>query len=120
MNENPCTFFEVIATNQQAIDAFYSKVFGWKSEAGGSGGLYIKFAETVPMRGLIGQAMPSYAGNYAGVLFYIQVESLEATLERVIAAGGAKMMSPTELDGYRFALFTDIEGNRVGIIEPYE
>jgi predicted enzyme related to lactoylglutathione lyase len=36
-----------------------------------------------------------------------------------VTAGGTELMSPADIDGYRFVMFTDPEGNPVGLIAPF-
>lgn len=53
-----------------------------------------------------------------GVLVSLNVESIEATLERIIANGGKTIRSKTKIEaegmGY-FAMFLDSEGNTLGL-----
>ncbi len=48
------------------------------------------------------------------------VDSLDATIEATEAAGGTLHMPIAEVDGYRFAMICDPEGNPVGLIEPFD
>jgi predicted enzyme related to lactoylglutathione lyase len=60
--------------------------------------------------GGIGQGPP-------GVTFYIQVPSLEDALDRVVANGGAVVMTATEVaPNVVIASFTDPEGNQIALI----
>jgi predicted enzyme related to lactoylglutathione lyase/quinol monooxygenase YgiN len=119
-NQHPAVMFEVIAQNAPAAQAFYRQVFGWRYQTDASGFAYIHFpAGAPPLLGGIGQAQPGQPGFEPGHNFYLLVDALEPVLERVLAAGGSALMPPTQIDGYRFAMFHDPEGNPVGIIEPF-
>lgn len=119
-NRHPAVMFEIIADDQAAAAAFYSQVFGWRYENGTDGFSYIHFpAGSPPILGGIGQAQPGTPGFAPGRNFYLLVESLEPVLERATEAGATALMPPTAVDGYRFAMFTDPEGNPIGLIEPF-
>lgn len=119
-NRHPAVMFEVIAADAAQIAAFYTAVFGWSYEIGTGNFRYIHFpAGTPPLLGGIGQADPDVPGFAPGRNFYLLVDALEPVLERALAAGAQPLMPPTAIDGYRFAMFTDPEGNPIGIVEPF-
>jgi len=110
-NRHPSVMFEIIAKDQERAKAFYSAVFGWTYETGTGGFAYVHFpTETTPLLGGIGQAHN----------FYLRVASLEETIDAALAAGGERLMPPSAVDGYRFAMIRDPEGNPIGLIEPFE
>jgi predicted enzyme related to lactoylglutathione lyase len=90
---------------------FYETVFGWEftpntkdyvlfSDCGGIGG------------GLTRRAAPADGG----VLFFIGVERIPATLDAIRAAGGVVELEKTAVGGPGFyAIFRDADGNRVGL-----
>lgn len=118
-NEHPAVMFEVIAKDQAKALSFYSAVFGWNYQADAGGFAYVKFP-TLPraLLGGIGQSSGE-AGFEPGHSFYIQVSHLEATIAAAIRAGGSEHMPISSVDGYRFAMICDPEGNPVGLIEPF-
>jgi predicted enzyme related to lactoylglutathione lyase/quinol monooxygenase YgiN len=119
-NRHPAVMFEIIAKNQKRLTRFYSQVFGWRYETGTGGFAYVHFpAGAPPLLGGIGQAEPNTPGFAPGHNFYLLVDALEPMLDRAIEAGAAPLMPPTPVDGYRFAMFTDPEGNPIGLIEPF-
>jgi predicted enzyme related to lactoylglutathione lyase len=112
--------FEIIANNQAAIQAFYSQVFGWTYQVGTGGFAYVHFpAEARPLLGGIGQANSAVPGFEPGNSFYLLVDNLDAAIARTLTAGGTEYMAPASVDGYRFAMIRDPEGNPVGLIEPF-
>lgn len=119
-NRHPGVMIEIIAKDQQAMKAFYSKVFGWHYRSGTGGFAYVHFGErTLPLLGGIGQADPSIPGFEPGHNFYLLVDDLEATIELAVEAGGEKLMPPTKVDGYQFAMIRDPEHNPIGLIQPF-
>lgn len=119
-NAHPAVMFEVIARDQDALMVFYTTVFGWTYRIGTGGFAYIDFPTTTrPLLGGIGQAQAGVAGFEPGRNFYLQVDDLDATVAAAIAAGGAPYMPVSEVDGYRFAMIQDPEGNPIGLIAPF-
>ena len=119
-NQYPSVMFEVIAKDQAAMKAFYTDVFEWSYDTGTANFAYIQFPDGPPaLLGGIGQAQPKVAGFDPGTNFYLLVDDLQAFVDRAVAAGGKGLMPPTAIDGYNFAMFEDIEGNPIGLIEPF-
>lgn len=113
-NRHPAVMFEVIARDQQTTMAFYSTVFGWTYTIGTGGFAYVHFpARTQPLLGGIGQASDT-PGFEPGHSFYLQVDSLADTIAAAEAAGGALHMPIAAVDGCRFAMIQDPEGNPTG------
>jgi len=55
----------------------------------------------------------------AAVLPFVEVADLEATLARVVAAGGTVIQRPTAIPGYTtIARFHDVAGNEIGLQAP--
>ena len=119
-NQHPAVMFEILAKDSTAAREFYQRVFGWQYSLGTGGFAYIHFpAGAPPLLGGIGQADPSTPGYEPGHNFYLLVDSLQPVLDAVNIAGGSTLMPVTSIDGYRFAMFRDPEGNPVGLIEPF-
>lgn len=119
-NRHPGVMFEIMARDQSAMQAFYTAVFGWQYTAGETGFAYVRFpVKAQPLLGGIGQADTSVPGSSPGHNFYLEVEDLEAAIARAVAAGGSTLMSPTDADGYSFAMVRDPEGNPVGLVRPF-
>lgn len=117
---NPPAMFEIMAINQSRLIDFYTSVFDWQVQRNQEGFAYIHFPPaTYHLLGGIGQARPGVTGWGKGVAFYIQVDDLQATLDKVVAQGGAMAVAPVAADGYHFAMFEDPECNLIGMIEPF-
>lgn len=119
-NQHPSVMFEIMAEDQQSAIAFYGTVFGWQFEMGSAGFAYVHFPEGArPLLGGIGQADASTPGLEPGHSFYLVVHHLESAIAAAVAAGGSTHMPPAEVDGYRFAMIRDPEGNPIGLVEPF-
>lgn len=118
-NRSPAVMFEIISDDQARAQAFYSTVFGWQYDTGTGGFAYVHFPLQVqPLLGGIGQASAE-PGFEPGHNFYLRVDSLEATIAAAEAAGGSLYMPIAAVDGYRFAMIQDLDGNPIGLIEPF-
>jgi len=120
-NRHPAVMFEIIANNQAATQDFYSQVFSWNYQVSTGGFAYVHFpVEGQPLLGGIGQANIDVPGFEPGHSFYLLVDDVEAAIARALTAGGTQYMAPACVDGYRFAMIRDPEGNPVGLIEPFD
>ena len=111
-------YLEIPALDVRQSAAFYEAVVGWKSRQRGDGA--VAFDDSVgEVSGtwVLGRA-PS---DKAGVLVYIMVDSVAATLEAVVAHGGA-IVQPIGADAPEItARFLDPAGNLFGLYqEPAE
>lgn len=122
-NPHPLAMFEIMAEDQEKQIAFYNAVFGWHTEKDNAGFAYIHFPASppasYPILGGIGKAQPGVPGYEKGTAFYIRVESVSATLERVKDFGGQVAVPSTPVDSYTFGMFYDPESNLIGLIEPF-
>jgi hypothetical protein len=119
-NRHPAVMFEIITKDQARAKAFYAAVFGWTYDIGTGDFAYVRFpAHAQPLLGGIGHARKDVPGFEPGHNFYLQVERLEDTIETAVAAGGSRFVPPVSIDGYRFAMIRDPEGNPIGLIEPF-
>lgn len=74
-----------------------------ESSEGGIGGGLMQTTEGMPT-------------NY--VIFYVQVDDLQASLDNAVALGGQAVMPPTPVPGIgSLAIFADPEGNSIGMFQ---
>jgi hypothetical protein len=109
---NPIAHFEIMGKDAIRLQAFYATVFDWKlSPPMPDMGNYSLFDnEGQGIGGGIGEGDPR-------VTVYIQVDDLQAYLERVAQAGGQMLMPPMPAtDTVTIALFADPEGNTIGLL----
>jgi predicted enzyme related to lactoylglutathione lyase len=116
----PVVHFEVIGTDGEKLQSYYSQLFGWEIDANNpmKYGIVAREgnvnAEGVGIGGGIGEGPEGYAGH---VTFYIEVPDVEAALAKAESLGGTRMMGPDEvMDGLVIGLFTDPEGHVVGVV----
>ena len=113
----PVAFFEVISPDHERAQKFYSELFGWQVAADPAMGGY-GLVDTGAGDGAIGGGIgPSSNPGEKGVKIYMRVDDLDAYLDRAEQLGGKRLVPPTDLPGDygRFAVFTDPDGNQVGL-----
>jgi uncharacterized protein len=127
---NPVVHFQLCAEDVDAMSAFYREVFGWRIEprrltsvdADVRGTYPIIDAEEGGIAGGITDRIPAKGG----AVLVIEVDDLDATIERVVSHGGhmrfpesppeGMTLSADDDAGFAWVEFEDPEGNLVGII----
>jgi predicted enzyme related to lactoylglutathione lyase len=113
---NPVVHFEIIAKDAAAAMAFYNELFGWNADANNefNYGIVQKQGDD----GIPGGIGGSFDGEQSFVTFYVQVDDLQATLDKVETMGGKTVMPPMEIPGsVTMAQFVDPEGHRIGLVQ---
>ena len=108
---------ELSSNDLAASKKFYEKIFGWKfkKEMMGEGMEYWTFkAPSGPNGGM----MKPMGGMPPGVMNYLLVKSVDATLKKISAGGGKIVMPKQEIPeiGW-FALFRDPGGVAMAIFQ---
>jgi predicted enzyme related to lactoylglutathione lyase len=107
-------YIEIPATDINASADFYKSVFGWNVRTRGDG--HLAFDDGV------GQVSGTWISGRPpmteiGLLIYIMVDSVTATVGKVMAAGG-KIVQPVGGDAPEItARFTDPAGNILGLYQ---
>ena len=107
-------YLEIPATDIARSVAFYEKVFGWKIRRRGDGS--IAFDDGV------GQVSGTWvkgrrASNEAGVLIYIMMDDVAATVDAIVTNGG-EIVQPIGADAPEItARFRDPAGNIFGLYQ---
>jgi predicted enzyme related to lactoylglutathione lyase len=107
-------YIEIPAIDVRRSADFYAKLFGWRLRQRGNG--HTAFDDTtgeVSGRWVVGRP-PSSA---PGLLLYIMVDSVAATLDAVLAHGG-EIVQPVGADAPEVtAQFRDPAGNVIGLYQ---
>ena len=110
----PVTHFEVNAKDAARVREFFSNLFGWKIDIDPSMNYgMVDTGVKMGINGGIGQAM----GPGSGVTFYVQVEDLQAHLDKAVSLGGKVIVPLTDAGMVVFAQISDPEGNIIGLIK---
>ncbi|MGI5486286.1 VOC family protein [Microtetraspora malaysiensis] len=95
---------------------FYQEMFGWPVSVLDETYALVGEEGGRPTGG-VGQAGP--VSPYTGVVVYFQVDDMDAALARAEKLGGSRRLEPQSVPGMgRMAVFTDPDGNPVGLLSP--
>ena len=107
-------YLEIPAQDIQRSAGFYEKVFGWKTRRRGDGALAFDDATGAVSGAWVLKRPPSTS---PGLLNYIMVDSVAATLETITAQGG-EIVQPIGGDAPEItARFCDPAGNVLGLYQ---
>ncbi|MGC4086375.1 MAG: VOC family protein [Polyangiaceae bacterium] len=113
---NAVVKWQIVASDAAAVAAFYSKLFGWSSDANNALG-YRELKSEDP-RGIDGGVWPAPGPGPAMVQLFVEVDDVAAQLERALALGATVLVPRSELpDGDVMALFVDPAGLSCGLVQ---
>lgn len=129
---NPVVHFEMPAEDLKRMGAFYTKVFGWKTNfLGEEMGKYVLVTTTPTdektsrpknpgaINGGFYPKKEDWPAQYPSVV--IAVENIQEAMKNIRKAGGKVLGEPMEIPGYgMYVSFLDTEGNRVSMMQPSE
>jgi len=114
---NPVVHWEIMSNDKskgQELQRFYSELFGWKIDADNP--YSYGQVDTQTERGINGAVGPSE--GVSRVSIYVEVDDLQATLDKAVSLGATVAMPVTEIPGaVTMAMFTDPDGHFTGIIK---
>ena len=113
----PVAFFEIVSTDAPRAQQFYAELFGWQVAADPEMGGYALVDTGAGEDAIGGGIGPAESPAEAGVKIYMRVDDLDGYLDRAEKLGGQRLVPPTDLpaDYGRIAVFTDPDGNAVGL-----
>jgi uncharacterized protein len=112
---NPIVHWEIQSKDRKKAQEFYKNLFGWHIDDNNQWeyGMVDTHAEG-GINGGIGQCQD----GSNRITFYAQVDNLQAYLNKAEKLGGKTVMPPTALtDDMSLAMFTDPEGNFIGLVK---
>lgn len=114
--KNVC-HWEIAAKDAPALQSFYRKMFDWEIDANNPTNYGMARTGGQAGNGIDGGIYQRAEGDPAYVTFYVMVEDLQTYLDRAVSLGGTALVPPTEIPGGggNFAMFADLEGNRIGL-----
>jgi len=107
-------YIEIPATDVAQSVAFYEAVFGWTTRRRGDGAVAFDDAVGEVSGSWVTGRPPSPA---PGILVYVMVDSVEATVEKVLANGGTIVQSIGADAPEITARFSDPAGNVFGLYQ---
>lgn len=125
---NPVVHFEMPYRDAARAAAFYAQAFGWETEnLGPAMGDYLLVttarsdAKPGSPAGAINGGLYSFKPDWPAQhpALVIAVESMDAAMQRVHAAGGQVLGAPMDIAGVgAYVAFIDTEGNRNSLLQP--
>jgi predicted enzyme related to lactoylglutathione lyase len=116
----PVVHFEVIGRDAEALQRYYSELFGWEIAADNPMryGIVDRERNTSPEGVGIGGGVGAGPEGYDGhVTFYVGVPDVEEALANAERLGGTRVMGPEKpMEGTVIGLFNDPEGHLVGVV----
>lgn len=111
---SPVVHFEIAGKDRKKSEQFYSELFGW--QIAHMDGMDYGLVSPAGDKSIGGGIGPTPPGGGPYVTFYIQVDDLQASLNKAEKLGGKTVMPPTPIPGYgSCAMFTDPDGNMIGL-----
>jgi uncharacterized protein len=115
---NAVTWFEIIGRDANALQKFYSDLFGWQLQQAGEG---INYGMLQAGNGGIGGGIGETEDGEGHVTVYVEVDDPQAYLDRAEELGGKTIVGVTEIPNMvTFALFADPEGHVVGVVKSQQ
>jgi predicted enzyme related to lactoylglutathione lyase len=112
---DPVVHFEVTGKDPAALQRFYGELFGWAINADNPANYGLVDNGGEGINGGIGHAPEGGSGH---LTFYVQVDDLQAALDRAKELGGTPAFGPIDVPGGpSIALFHDPEGHLVGLVK---
>jgi len=112
--------FDIATEDMQRARRFYEQLFGWKITAIPGSPVEYYYIETQAITGEkgIGGGMTKRESPDRKITGFIQVESIDASMEKVKALGGEITEAKAPIPGVGFVcVCKDTEGNLFGLIE---
>ena len=111
---NPVIHWEITGRDAPKLQRFYADLFGWSVNADNP--MNYGLVDTQTEEGING----GIAGEQEAatrVTIYVQVDDLQAYLDRAESLGGKTILPPTVIpDTVTLAMFSDPEGNITGMV----
>jgi predicted enzyme related to lactoylglutathione lyase len=110
---SPLIHFEVAGRDGAKLQQFFGEVFGWKINADNPMNYGMVDMGSSDVAGGVG---PAPEGSDGHAIFYVGVDDVETSLQKVESLGGKRLFGPMDVpDGPTIAHFADPEGHVVGL-----
>lgn len=110
----PVVHFEIGCRNSGKTSDFFAQLFGWQMQPMGPATMI----NTGAGSGIQGHISALGHEPFQYTTFYVQVDDVQAYLDKAAALGGKTVVPPVEIPTGTFAWFADLDGNTVGLWKP--
>ena len=112
---NPVVHWEITGKNAKRLQDFYANLFDWHVD--NNNPMEYGMVDTHAEGGINGGIAPEQGDNNR-VTIYVEVDDLQAYLDKAEGLGATTIMPPTDVQGMvTLAMFTDPEGNIMGLVK---
>lgn len=110
----PVVHFEIGCRDTAKTSDFFARLFGWQMQTAGPAAMI----DTGAGSGIQGHIVALGHEPHNFTTFYVQVDDVQAYLDKVATLGGKTLVPPVEIPTGTFAWFADPEGNTIGLWKP--
>ena len=111
---NPVIHWEITGKDAPKLQQFYADLFGWNVNSDNP--MNYGLVDTQTEEGING-GIANEGEAATRVTIYVQVNDLQAHLDKAESLGGKTILPPTVIpDTVTLAMFTDPEGNIMGMV----
>jgi predicted enzyme related to lactoylglutathione lyase len=111
---NRVVHFEIGCRDQTKAKEFFGQLFDWKFDAQGPS----LMIDTKVPGGITGHFTALGHEPFHYTTFYVQVDDVQAMLDKVNKLGGKTVVPPVTIPPGTFAWFADLDGNTIGLWKP--
>lgn len=112
MMPNPIVHFEIGCRDRAQTQSFFNKLFDWQMQEAGP-------ATMINTGGAVTGHITALGHDpYRYTIFYVQVDNVQASLDKAASLGGKMLVPPIDIPTGTFAWFADPEGNTIGLFKP--
>jgi uncharacterized protein len=110
----PVVHFEIGCRDSGRTGDFFERLFGWQMQPMGPATMI----NTGAGSGIQGHISALGHEPFQYTTFYVQVDDVQAYLDKAAALGGKTVVPPVEIPTGTFAWFADLDGNTIGLWKP--
>lgn len=110
----PVVHFEIGCRDRAKTGRFFAELFGWQIQEAGPASVI----DTANPRGVGGHITSLGHEPHNYTIFYVEVEDVQASLDKAVALGGKVVVPPVPIPTGKFAWFSDLDGNTIGLMQP--
>lgn len=108
--------FEVIGKDGEKLKNFFAELFDWEIDSNNPLNYGLVKAEEGSIGGGIGPI--TQEGETGHATFYVEVENVQESLNKVVQLGGSIVVPETVIpEMVTFGMFKDPEGNLIGLVK---
>jgi uncharacterized protein len=112
---HPIVHWEIQSLSPEKLRTFYAEALGWSIDANNP--MNYGMVASAGKGGINGGIGGSPDGKGSRVTVYASVPSIDTVLQRIASLGGQIVMPRTDVGPVIMAMYTDPEGNVMGLIE---